>query len=71
LDSLRVIVIQAIGEATTVIASRRWCSVAIADVRDRSTGRKVADHGCQRDRKGLGGTGKGRKRVKTEVEIGS
>ncbi len=61
-----MIVIQAIGEATTVIASRRWCSVAIADVRNPSTGRQVADDGCQRDRKGLGGTGKGRKRVRTE-----
>ena len=45
LDSLRVIVIPAIGEETTVIASRTWCSVAIADVRNPFTGRQVADHG--------------------------
>jgi hypothetical protein len=33
LDSLRVMVTQAIGEATTVIANQAWCSVAIAGVR--------------------------------------
>ena len=45
MDSLRVMVIQAIGEATTVIANQTWCSVAMAGVRNPSTGRQVADHG--------------------------
>ena len=51
LDSLRVLVIQAIGEATTVIASRTCCSVAIAGVRYPSTGR-------QGQTTGVNGTGK-------------
>jgi hypothetical protein len=32
--------IQAIGEATTVIANQAWCSVAMAGVRNPSTSRK-------------------------------
>ena len=43
LDSQRVRVIQAIGEATTVIANQASCSVAIACVRNPSTGRQVVD----------------------------